>query len=119
MKKLTNRIFAATLLSVLTACGEQGVKLQVEPTLPVPVLVVPDHGTNSNDSQNIYPNNNQINNQNTYPNNNQNDPYQYNNPSQQHKDHHRKQHQRNNGGTVNSNQQPDNTNDQQDYRNTN
>jgi hypothetical protein len=46
MKKLIKLVCIASL-SLLTACGEQGVKLQVEPMMPVPVLIVPDHGDNN------------------------------------------------------------------------
>lgn len=75
MKKLDKIVFAASLLALLNACaGEEGYKVQIEPTLPVPILIVPDHG-----SSNV-------------PNNNQNAPYQQNNQS----DHHRAKRQRSN-----------------------
>lgn len=67
MKKLIKPVCIASLF-LLSACGEQGVKLQVEPTLPVPVLIVPDHGSS----------NTPVNNPNAYPNNDPNAPYQRN-----------------------------------------
>lgn len=73
MNKLITPVVITSLVLLLSACSDApsipGVKLQVEPTLPVPILIVPDHGTDSTNS-----------NQNTAPNNNQNAPYQGNNP---------------------------------------
>lgn len=45
-----NPLIKPVFLSLfLTACeADRGYKVQVEPTLPVPVLIVPDGGSNSN-----------------------------------------------------------------------
>lgn len=48
MNNLMKPVFIACLLLSLTACvTDQKMKVQFEPTLPVPFLVVPDEGTNN------------------------------------------------------------------------
>lgn len=68
MNTLIKSVFVSSLLLLLTACEtDQKMKVQFEPTLPVPFLIVPDEGATNN------PNNN---NQNYAP------PPQYNPPPQ-------------------------------------
>lgn len=68
MNKLIKSVFITGSLLFLTACEtDQKMKVQFEPTLPVPFLIVPDEGATNN------PNNNY---QNSAP------PPQYNPPPQ-------------------------------------
>ncbi len=53
MNKLTKSVVITGSLLFLTACEtDQKMKVQFEPTLPVPFLIVPDEGTTNNPNYN-------------------------------------------------------------------
>lgn len=96
MDSLIKRIFLMSLLLDLSACvTDQKFRVQFEPTLPVPYLIVPDNT----------------------PRNAPNDPYLRNNQPPQYNDHHHDEYQRDNDDDRGYRNQPQYEDDDYPYEN--